>query len=74
AIYDKSESTIPYKAPIDPHNGYLYGKADHFVAQENGIKFNVDWLEGQKTGFFIDQRENRHLLEKNAGNKQVLNM
>ena len=74
AIYDKSESTLPYKAAIDPHNGYLYGKADHFVAQENGLKFNVDWLEGQKTGFFIDQRENRHLLEKYAGNKQVLNM
>lgn len=51
AIYDKSESTLPYKAAIDPHNGYLYGKADHFVAQENGLKFNVDWLEGQKTGF-----------------------
>ena len=63
-----------YKAAIDPHNGYLYGKADHFVAQENGLKFNVDWLEGQKTGFFIDQRENRHLLEKYASNKQVLNM
>ena len=74
AIYDKSESTLPYKAAIDPHNGYLYGKADHFIAQENGLKFNVDWLEGQKTGFFIDQRENRHLLEKYAGNKQVLNM
>jgi len=66
AIYDKSESTLPYKAAIDPHNGYLYGKADHFIAQENGLKFNVDWLEGQKTGFFIDQRENRHLLEKYA--------
>ena len=59
AIYDKSESTLPYKAAIDPHNGYLYGKADHFVAQENGLKFNVDWLEGQKTGFFIDQRAMR---------------
>ena len=74
AIYDKSESTLPFKAPIDPHNGYLYGSADNFVALENGLKFNVDWLEGQKTGFFIDQRENRSLLEKYAKDKSVLNM
>ena len=74
AIYDKSESTLPFKAPIDPHNGYLYGSADNFVALENGLKFNVDWLEGQKTGFFIDQRENRSLLEKYAKGKSVLNM
>ena len=74
AIYDKSESTLPFKAPIDPHNGYLYSSADNFVALENGLKFNVDWLEGQKTGFFIDQRENRSLLEKYAKDKSVLNM
>ncbi len=81
AIYDKSESTLPFKAPIDPHNGYLYGSPHHirpspgnFVALENGLKFNVDWLEGQKTGFFIDQRENRSLLEKYAKGKSVLNM
>lgn len=74
AIYDKSESTLPFKAPIDPHNGYLYGTADNFIALENGLKFNVDWLEGQKTGFFIDQRENRSLLEKYAHGKNVLNM
>lgn len=74
AIYDKSESTLPFKAGINPQNGYLYGKADNFVALENGLKFNVDWLEGQKTGFFIDQRENRSLLEKYAKNKHVLNM
>lgn len=74
AIYDKSETTLPYKAAIEPHNGYLYGKAENFVALENGLKFNVDWLEGQKTGFFIDQRENRSLLEKYARGKQVLNM
>lgn len=74
AIYDKSESTLPYKAAIEPQNGYLYGKADNFVALENGLKFNVDWLEGQKTGFFIDQRENRSLLEKYAKDKSVLNM
>lgn len=74
AIYDKSESTLPFKAGINPQNGYLYGKADNFIALENGLKFNVDWLEGQKTGFFIDQRENRSLLEKYAKNKHVLNM
>lgn len=74
AIYDKSESTLPHKAAIEPQNGYLYGKADNFIASENGLKFNVDWLEGQKTGFFIDQRENRHLLEKYAKDKDVLNM
>lgn len=74
AIYDKSESTLPYKAAIEPKNGYLYGKADNFTALENGLKFNVDWLEGQKTGFFVDQRENRSLLEKYAKDKDVLNM
>lgn len=74
AIYDKSESTLPYKAAIEPHNGYLYGNAENFIALENGLKFNVDWLEGQKTGFFIDQRENRSLLEKYTRDKDVLNM
>lgn len=74
AIYDKSESTLPYKAAIEPHNGYLYGNTENFIALENGLKFNVDWLEGQKTGFFIDQRENRSLLEKYARDKDVLNM
>ncbi len=74
AIYDKSEGTLPYKAAIEPKNGYLYGSAENFVALENGLKFNVDWLEGQKTGFFIDQRENRSLLEKYARGRSVLNM
>lgn len=74
AIYDKSETTLPFKAAIEPRNGYLYGKSDTFIALENGLKFKVDWLEGQKTGFFIDQRENRSLLERYAKGKQVLNM
>lgn len=74
AIYDKSESTLPFKAAIEPKNGYLCGQAKSFIALENGLKFNVDWLEGQKTGFFIDQRENRSLLEKYARDKSVLNM
>lgn len=74
AIYDKSETTLPFKATLEPRNGYLYGKAENFIALENGLKFHVDWLEGQKTGFFIDQRENRSLLEKYAREKSVLNM
>ncbi|WP_298616457.1 class I SAM-dependent rRNA methyltransferase [uncultured Odoribacter sp.] len=74
AIYDKSETTLPFKAALEPRNGYLYGKAENFIALENGLKFHVDWLEGQKTGFFIDQRENRSLLEKYAREKSVLNM
>ena len=74
AIYDKSEGTLPYKAAVTPHNGYLYGKAENFIAMENGLKCNVDWLEGQITGFFIDQRVNRSLLEKYAKAKNVLNM
>ena len=74
AIYDKSEGTLPYKAGLNPQNGYLLGESSNFVAMENGLKFKVDWLEGQKTGFFIDQRENRSLLERYAKNKSVLNM
>lgn len=74
AIYDKSETTLPFKAQIAPKNGYLYGKTENFTALENGLQFHVDWLEGQKTGFFIDQRENRSLLEKYARGKSVLNM
>jgi N2,N2-dimethylguanosine tRNA methyltransferase len=74
AIFDKSEGTLPFKAGLNPENGYLYGHTDDFTAIENGLKFNVDWLEGQKTGFFIDQRENRNLLEQYAQGKNVLNM
>ena len=75
AIYNKSETTLPYKAEIEGEkNAYLYGSAESFIALENGLKFNVDWLEGQKTGFFIDQRDNRSLLEKYSSGKKVLNM
>ena len=70
AIYDKSEGTLPFKAGLNPKNGHT----DNFIAIENGLKFNVDWLEGQKTGFFVDQRENRRLLEQYAHDKNVLNM
>lgn len=56
-VYYKSETTLPYKARLDPQNDYLIGKFDGNVAIENGLKFNIDWLRGQKTGFFVDQRE-----------------
>lgn len=75
-IYYKSESTLPYKAPIDPQDGYLIGEpADgEHLALESGLRFQVDWLRGQKTGFFIDQRDNRSLLEHYATGRSVLNM
>lgn len=73
-VYYKSETTLPYKANLDPQNAYLIGKADTDVAIENGLKFHVDWLRGQKTGFFVDQRDNRALLEKYAFGRRVLNM
>ena len=74
-VYYKSETTLPFKADIAPEDGYLIGqeKAD-FKAIENGLEFKVDWLRGQKTGFFIDQRDNRSLLEHYSKNKSVLNM
>ena len=74
AVYDKSEGTIPFKSGIEPKNGYLWGETESLVAIENGLKFNVDWLKGQKTGFFIDQRENRSLLEHYSKDRSVLNM
>lgn len=73
-VYYKSETTLPYKARLDPQNEYLIGKFDGNIALENGLKFNIDWLKGQKTGFFVDQRENRSLLEKFAYGRKVLNM
>lgn len=71
-IYYKSETTLPFMD--DMENGFLYGGSDDNTATENGLMFYVDWLRGQKTGFFIDQRENRSLLEKYACHKRVLNM
>jgi len=74
-VYYKSENTLPFNAPITPEDGYLIGKeTDDLSAIENGLKFHVDWLRGQKTGFFIDQRENRSLLERYSAGKSVLNM
>jgi len=70
-IYYKSETTLPF---MEPENGFLLGNSDDNIAIENGLRFYVDWLRGQKTGFFVDQRENRALLEKYAKGKRVLNM
>lgn len=74
AVYDKSESTIPYLSGIKPVNGFVDGNADQVVINEYGFKFRVDLTSGQKTGFFIDQRENRSLLLNYSGGKTVLNM
>lgn len=74
AIYDKSESTIPFKSGVNGTNEFLYGSSDPVVVTENGFKFKVDWTSGQKTGFFIDQRENRKLLSDFTRGRSVLNM
>ncbi|MGQ1784183.1 MULTISPECIES: class I SAM-dependent rRNA methyltransferase [unclassified Saccharicrinis] len=74
AIYNKSEGTIPFKAKVEPENGYTYGESSTRIAIENGLKFRVDWEKGQKTGFFVDQRDNRALLEHYSKGRSVLNM
>lgn len=74
SIYYKSETTLPIKAAIDGGNGFLLGESHTDVAVENGLRFHVDWLKGQKTGFFVDQRENRSLLERYSHGRSVLNM
>jgi len=74
AVFDKSEGTLPYKSGIEAKNGFLFGESETQIATENGLKFNVDLVKGQKTGFFIDQRENRSLLEKYSNGRSVLNM
>lgn len=73
-VYYKSETTLPYKAHLDPANEYIIGNFDGNIAIENGLQFNIDWMRGQKTGFFVDQRENRLLLQKYAEGRKVLNM
>lgn len=73
-VYYKSDTTLPFKANLSPVNDYIIGKYDGCQAIENGLLFNIDWLKGQKTGFFIDQRENRKLLEKFSKGRNVLNM
>ena len=73
-VFYKSETTLPYKAQLNSQDGYIKGDFDSNIAVENGLKFHVDWLRGQKTGFFVDQRENRSLLEHYAKDRSVLNM
>ena len=74
AVYYKSETTLPFKASLGQENGFLVGESNDNVALENGLKFHIDWLKGQKTGFFVDQRENRSLLEYYSKGRNVLNM
>lgn len=74
AIYYKSETTLPFKAQLGQENGFLYGESNNDVARENGLAFHIDWLKGQKTGFFVDQRDNRALVEHYAKGRKVLNM
>lgn len=74
-IYYKSETTLPFKANLGAENDYLYGGKDvNEIAIENGLKFYPDWVKGQKTGFFVDQRDNRALLERYSKGRSVLNM
>lgn len=73
-IYYKSETTLPYKADLGQENGFIRGGGEESVALENGLRFHVDWLKGQKTGFFVDQRDNRSLLEHFSQGRSVLNM
>lgn len=74
AVYDKSSGTAPFKAGLDLQDGYLFGKSSASQVSENGHRFLVDWETGQKTGFFLDQRENRALVERYAAGKRVLNL
>ncbi len=74
AVYDKSEGTIPYMSGISATNEFLFGNSDPVIVKENGFRFKIDWTIGQKTGFFIDQRENRKLLSDYTEGRNVLNM
>jgi 23S rRNA (cytosine1962-C5)-methyltransferase len=74
AVYDKSEGTIPHMSGISVVNEFLFGNSDPVVVTENGFKFRIDWTTGQKTGFFIDQRENRKLMGEYTNGRSVLNM
>ena len=74
AVYYKSETTLPFKASLGQENGFLFGESKEDVALENGLKFHIDWQKGQKTGFFVDQRDNRSLVEQYSKDRSVLNM
>lgn len=72
-VFYKSETTLPFKAQLDPQNDYIVGHYENDEALENGLRFHIDWLKGQKTGFFLDQRENRQLLRELSEGRKVLN-
>ena len=74
SVYYKSETTLPYKAHLDATNGYLKGEFISDTASENGLDFRIDWLRGQKTGFFVDQRDNRALVGRYSPGRSGLNM
>jgi 23S rRNA (cytosine1962-C5)-methyltransferase len=74
AVYDKSSKTIPFKADVNAVDAYLLGNKNEGLVLENGLSFKVNFEEGQKTGFFIDQRDNRFLLQQYSQNRDVLNM
>ena len=74
SVYYKSDTTLPFKAGLGQENGFIMGSSDDNVSLENGLKFHIDWLKGQKTGFFVDQRDNRSLVEQYSNGKNVLNM
>ena len=73
-VYYKSETTLPYMARLEPKDGYLIGHYEGSLELENGLEFSIDWFKGQKTGFFLDQRDNRTLLQRYASGRNVLNM
>src|SRR5699024_1090293 len=70
-IYYKSETTLPFKTDLFPENGFLKGGSSDNIAREYGLKFHVDWMKGQKTGFFVDHRGNRSLLEYYSTDRSV---
>lgn len=74
AVYNKSEATMPKNSDIEVNDGFVIGESKAQYAKENGLEFYIDWITGQKTGFFIDQRENRRLLGSYAKGRNVLNM
>ncbi|MFA6717990.1 MAG: class I SAM-dependent rRNA methyltransferase [Prevotella sp.] len=73
-VYYKSDTTLPNADELGQANGFIHGQTDNNITVENGLKFRVDWLRGQKTGFFVDQRENRSLVEHYSKDRSVLNM
>lgn len=74
AVYDKSEGTLPHMSNVNTANEFLHGNSGPATVTEYGYKFRIDWATGQKTGFFIDQRENRNLVESFSKGRKVLNM